>query len=206
MDSTSEETWIHKYCDFLVFCGLKIKMTEDNFSVGISLDPVLLRTLQIIHREKNIGRFEFRVSPDNDVVTLDAQTGRKLPRFSHECTFQIHGCTYYSEDGVDYRLAEAWKMPLDAPRRLNFCSLLEHYEQKLNFLIGLLPETGRNEEYWLQVDQDTMKRVKPDSQSSLEKSLDDSPLFERRVLNIVFEMAGWSTCSRKPASKRPRPE
>jgi hypothetical protein len=206
MVSSSEERKNGNSFSFF-FCFQKSNGRLRDMEYTLLVEPQLDYILQIIKRAENIDSFVFRLPQDHDSYIIIEETGRKFGCFLPPvCSFQRDGVTYESYDAIDYRLCSPWKLPKDIPRRLDFSRHLSNYEKKMNFLIGLLPESGRNEDYWIQVDADTKKRVKSDAKSSVERCLANSPIFERQVLNVVFEMVGWSSDQRKRASKRPRPE
>ena len=144
-----------------------------------------------IQKAENIDRFYFDIHWNRTTIAV-------------KCCIKRGEKMYESYDGIRFK----YKGPAyELPHILDFTKHHENYGLKMNFLKGLLQNMGRNEYYWIDVDVDTKKRIRSDPKSSLERALSLSPLFEKKVLNIVFEMAEWKTLSLcKSIKKRMRQE
>jgi len=157
------------------------KLPQPTLNAKLRLTPKLEQHLRVIQREEGIGEFVFEVEQFNAEGTIRVH-----------CVINNHGGIYRSTGrNFEFILSNPEEVPRE-PLRLNFAKHINLYESKVSFLRGLLPNSGRNDTYWAQVDSETQKLVKSNGNSVLERSVAKSFFFERQLLKIIFDMAGWS--------------
>jgi len=173
------------------------KNPQPTLNAKLRLTPELEQHLRIIQREEGIAEFVFEVeqSGQEGILTVD-------------CSINKHGGIYRTTQcrRFEFVLSNPEQVPRE-PMRLNFAKHIDLYESKVSFLRGLLPHSGRNDTYWAQVDSETQKLVKSNGKSVLERSVARSFFYERQLLKIIFDMAGWSHVLKETfvlGRKRPR--
>lgn len=56
----------------------------------------------------------------------------------------------------------------------------------MTFLMGLAPKMGRNESWWVEVDEDTRKRVRSPPESSVHRAFAKHELAEKQCIRLIF--------------------
>lgn len=90
---------------------------------------------------------------------------------------------------VELHTATGWYTDLHAEAhdcREDLLRILECIPLCRAFLMGMLPNMGRNEHKWIEVDEDTRKRVRSPPDSSVHRAFVKHTLSERRLVREIF--------------------
>lgn len=64
--------------------------------------------------------------------------------------------------------------------------IIDHLPLCIAFLLGMLPKMGRNESTWVEVDEDTRKRVRSPPDSHVHRAFVQHTLGERQLVREIF--------------------